>query len=70
MGVIVGEEHRDLIDQMGDNMEVANKNLVETNDQLEEASKYQTKSKKKYIICLGIIILMVVAIAGIVYISK
>jgi t-SNARE complex subunit (syntaxin) len=47
-----------------------NKNLVQANENMEQASKLQKKSRKKYIIFTTIIILIVAVILGMIFILK
>ena len=66
-----------MVDEQGDNLNhiseemlAAKKNVEASNDYLNEASKTQKKSRKKYIILAILIILVVAAVVGVVFIIK
>jgi len=46
-----------------------NKNLVDANQNLEEASTLQQKSRRKYVLLVGLLILIIVAVGGVIWIS-
>ena len=60
------------VNEQGENLDViseelltAHKNVAEANEALDEAQKYQKKSKKKYAILVLVIILIVATVIGI-----
>ena len=67
MGGLVGGEQADMINAMDDNMRDAKQNLIQANQQLDNAIVYQKKSKKKYICVVVTIIVLLLIAAGMIY---
>lgn len=66
MGVEVEEQGQNL-DVISDELMNTNRNLVQANEQLDEANDLQKKSKKKYIFMVVLILLIVLAVAGVIF---
>ena len=54
-------EQGDNLDIISEEMMKSNKNLIESNKELDEASKLQKKSRRKYLLCA---LLLIILIAG------
>lgn len=67
LGVMV-EEQGDNLEIISDELMKTNRNMVVANENIEEASKLQSKSRKKYLIFLLIIIIVIAAVVGFVFI--
>lgn len=64
-----------MVDEQGGNLEViseelmkTNKNLVQANENMDQAATLQKKSRKKYLIFLLIVVVLVAVVVGIVLI--
>ena len=68
MGIMV-EEQGEQLDVISEGLMKTNKNLVDTNQNLEEASTLQQKSRRKYVLLVGLLILIIVAVGGVIWIS-
>lgn len=68
MGIMV-EEQGEQLDVISEELMKTNKNLVDANQNLEEASTLQQKSRRKYVLLVGLLILIIVAVGGVVWIS-
>lgn len=68
MGIMV-EEQGEQLDVISEELMKTNKNLVDTNQNLEEASTLQQKSRRKYVLLVGLLILIIVAVGGVIWIS-
>jgi t-SNARE complex subunit (syntaxin) len=62
------EEQGQNLDVISDELMNTNKNLTQANENLDEAAKYQKKSRKKYVILAIIIIVLIIIAVGIVVI--
>ena len=64
MGILVDEQGQNL-DIIEDELLKTNQNMISANKELDEASSLQKKARKKYVIMIGIIVVVVIAVAGI-----
>ncbi len=66
MGMMVEEQGQNL-DVITDELIKTNKNLADANENLEQASTLQKKSKKKYWTLIALIILGLVLVGGVIF---
>ncbi len=52
-------EQGDNLDIISEEMMKSNKNLIESNKELDEASKLQKKSRRKYLLCALLLIILI-----------
>ena len=66
-GIMVEQQGQNL-DEITEQLMNANKNMTQTNEQLDEAAQLQKKSKRKYFCLVAIIIIVIIAAAGVIFI--
>jgi t-SNARE complex subunit (syntaxin) len=66
MGIEI-EEHGHNLDVISDELMNTNRNMVQANEQLDEATELQKKSKKKYIFLVVLILLIILAVGGVIF---
>lgn len=68
MGVMVDEQGEQL-DVISEELMKTSKNMTDTNNNLEEANSLQKKSRRKYVFLVALLVLIIIVVAGVIYIS-
>lgn len=69
MAVMVNEQGEDL-ETISEQMISTNKNLVETNKELDQASNLQKRSRRKYVIFSLLLIVLIAGVIGVIFMTK